>query len=48
MGDEAYLRDISGLHLFTRASGMSENMEGPKKKIYKYMFLVDANMVDVV
>ena len=30
MGEEAYFRGISGFRLFTRAQGMSENMEKPK------------------
>ena len=31
VGEEIYLRSISGFRLFTRARGMSENMERPNK-----------------
>ena len=48
VGEEAYLRGISGFHSFTRVSGMSENVEGPKNNILMSLFLVGAIMVDAV
>ena len=48
VGEEAYLQGISGFHLFTRVSGMSENVEGPKNNILMSLFLVGATMVDAV
>ena len=40
LGEEAYLRGLSGFHLFTRAHGMSENMNGPKNNILMSVLLV--------
>ena len=48
VGEEAYLRGISEFRLFTRAHGMSENMDGPNNNILKYVLLVGAIMVGTV
>ena len=48
VGEEAYLRGISGFRLFTRVRDMSENMEGPKINILMSVFLVGVTMVGAV
>ena len=39
VGEEAYLRGISGFRSFTRVCGMSESKEGPKNNLLMCFFV---------